>query len=203
MRTLLLGFLLLTASNAAAQQFKPVPYDTILLQYDSLGYFLQDVGRFEDHIFMVRAKDVDDSTSYVMRLMVYDTLGNLVFRSQALQLSRTHRLSFHKSPLFPEKTFVFGFNSLLKGLGSDVYLVENGEIRHLGLLNVGSYFPDDTPWDIMPHTEITIKGSDIHFSFTAEEIVFSPNDYRERVLSGRYVRYIATPTEWKEMIVLE
>lgn len=182
-------FSLCVSSAVFAQDFVRIPYDTLELQTDAAGFNILDAYKVEGFEYHIRSKDIDDSTSYVLRMMVYDSIGELVFRSPALQESYTHRLTFYKSPRFPNKTIILGFNRLNFSLGSDVYLRENDKIRYLGLIDAGTYAEGDIAWDIANYLEIQADSSKMEFRINYNELLFNPGGEREKVLGRNQLKY--------------
>lgn len=188
---------------AEAQDFVRIPYDTLELQTDAAGFNILDAYKVEGFEYHIRSKDIDDSTSYVLRMMVYDEKGELVFRSPALQESYVHRLSFYKSPRFPDITIILGFNRINYSLGSDVYLREAGSIRYLGLFDAGTFAEGDIAWDIADFIQIESDGKQYSFQVNYNQLMFNPGGEREKVLGRNQLRYTYKDGVWLEEVVHE
>lgn len=188
---------------AFAQDFVRIPYDTLELQTDAAGFNILDAYKVEGFEYHIRSKDIDDSTSYVLRMMVYDDKGELVFRSPALQESYVHRLTFYKSPRFPDKTVILGFNRINHSLGSDVYLLEDGKIRYLGLFDAGTYAEGDIAWDIANYIQIESDGKQFVFQVNYNQLMFNPGGEREKVLGRNQLKYTYRDGVWLEEVVHE
>lgn len=199
----LLFFSLFLTSGVFAQDFVRIPYDTLELQTDAAGFNILDAYKVEGFEYHIRSKEIDDSTSYVLRMMVYDAKGELVFRSPALQESYTHRLTFYKSPRFPNRTIILGFNRLNFSLGSDVYLLDNGKIRYLGLIDAGTYADGDIAWDIANYVDIQADSTKMEFSVNYEQLLFNPGGEREKVLGRNQLKYTFKDDFWLEEVMHE
>jgi|GEM_PF-1489968 len=191
------------SSGIYAQDFVRIPYDTLELQTDGAGFNILDAYKVEGLEYHIRSKDIDDSTSYVLRLMVYDSIGELMFRSPALQESYTHRLTFYKSPRFPNKTIILGFNRLNFSLGSDVYLLEDDKFRYLGLIDAGTYAEGDIAWDIANYLDIQADGDKMEFRVNYDQLLFNPGGAREKVLGRNQLKYTYQHGVWLEEVLHE
>jgi hypothetical protein len=191
------------SSAVLAQDFVRIPYDTLELQTDAAGFNILDAYLVEGFEYHIRSKDIDDSTSYVLRMMVYDQQGELVFRSPALQESYVHRLSFYKSPRFPDKTIILGFNRINHSLGSDVYLLEAGKIRYLGLFDAGTYAEGDIAWDIANYIDIQSDGKEFVFQVNYDQLMFNPGGEREKILGRNQLKYSFRDGVWLEEVLHE
>lgn len=198
-----LFYSLFLTSGVFAQDFVRIPYDTLELQTDAAGFNILDAYKVEGFEYHIRSKEIDDSTSYVLRMMVYDAKGELVFRSPALQESYTHRLTFYKSPRFPNRTIILGFNRLNFSLGSDVYLLDNGKMRYLGLIDAGTYADGDIAWDIANYVNIQADSTKMEFSVNYDQLLFNPGGEREKVLGRNQLKYTFKDDFWLEEVMHE
>lgn len=203
MKQSFLFVLLFVATAASAQDFKRIPYDTLELQTDAAGFNILDAYRVEGMEYHIRSKEIDDSTSFVLRMMVYDSIGELVFRSPALQESYVHRLTFYKSPRYPNKTVILGFNRINYSLGSDVYLLEDGKIRYLGLFDAGTYSDGDIAWDIANYINIQADDEQMVFQVDYDQLMFNPGGEREKVLGRNQLKYTYRDGVWLEEVLHE
>ncbi len=202
MRYLLLLFILIT-SAAAGQDFERVLYDTLLNQYDESGNAVQVAYRLDEYEYHIRTKKIDDTTKIALRLMIFDRDGKLVFRSEPLRESRTHKLCFFKSERFPNRLIILGYNSNEYTWGSDVYLLESGRFKYLGQMSVAAYKEGEVPWDVSAYTRVTGEPGQLIFSFNHDQLIFDPGGPREQMLSNNQISYRYKNGEWKEMVVHE
>lgn len=203
MKLRLLFIVTFLSTAAFAQDFVRIPYDTLELQTDATGFNILGAYKVEGYEYHIRSKEIDDSTSYVLRMMVYDEKGELVFRSPALQESYVHRLSFYKSPRYPKKTIILGFNRINFTLGSDVYLLDDGKISYIGLFDAGTYADGDIAWDIADYIYIEADDNQMVFQVNYEQLMFNPGGEREKVLGRNQLKYTYRDGVWFEEVVHE
>ncbi len=188
---------------AIGQDFVSVPYDTLLVKQDSAGYDLLEAGRMDGYTYHVRCRILNDSVSEVQRLLIYDRNDSLIFKSMALLESHTYRLRFFKSTQLPDVTILLAHYSLQHSLGNDVYTIENGVVRHLGLLDIGTYNVEDIPGDIADFLNISVEDGAVIFRFVPAEVVFNPGGPARRTLRNEQIQYEYSHREWREMTIYE
>jgi len=190
MLKIFISVLFFAATCVNAQNFHIVPNkvikEKIIIENLNVDYHYS----FEGFKYYLGVNLDDKTKEFGIYLLVFDNNGIKKFHSKSFLDSNTHSLTFFKSRLKPELTIILGHNSNEYSWGNEVYLLENGIIKNIGLLDVATAEPEyDLETDISKKTSIIINEDEIKFTFLVDSLTLNPGGRNHEVLSSKDIYY--------------
>jgi len=145
--------------------------------------------QFQEFCFVI-GTDPESENKYDLRLLVFDSDTNLIYKSDGQADSVTFTLNFFQSKTDPNLSLILAHSSNEYSWGNDVFRFKADQIEHLGLLDVAKLEQYDEPWDISTYTKIYKNGKNLRFEFETDSIVFNPGGRKENILLSADIYYI-------------
>ena len=154
----------------------------------------------DDFEYYVGWYENENQKDYGLRLYVFNPKEDLIYKSNSFMDSYTHDLTFFKSDKSPDQTIILGHSSNEYSWGNEVYLLKNGKLNHIGLLDIGTYDSFDEPWDISKHTQIWTEPEGLRFTFSYDSLTYNPGGEKQRILTKGQIEYQYLNGQLKEKI---
>jgi len=182
------------------QDFEIVKSDSIVDKLKIDSFKIVETYTLDNFDYYVGWYENENQKDYGLRLYVYNPNGNLIYKSNSFMDSYTHSLTFFKSVKHPEQTIILGHSSNEYSWGNEVYLLENENFNHIGLLDVGTFDSMDMPWDISSYTNIWNETYGLKFTFNYDSLTYNPGGKNERILKKEHIEYKYEDGQLKEKI---
>lgn len=157
---------------------------------DTIGrYDIHEYYEYEKYRFAV-GSEIEGKDKYLVKIFVFHENGNLIYKSDGQADSMIFDLKFYRSKHNPNIHLIFGHMGNEYSWGNEVFSFANGEIKHLGLIDIATNDPmEEVYWDIAPYTRIYEYGKKLRFEFTKDTIVFNPGGRNEKLLESKRIQY--------------
>ena len=188
----------LFATRLIAQDFHIVPNNPIEVALKLEGLDVFNHYEFESYHYYLGKNIHNEEIDYGMYLLVYNKAGEKIYHSPTFNDSNTHDLTFFKSITNPKITIIFGYLSNEGSWGNLVYILENGEIRKIGNLDISTWeLGDDMTGNIATKTEIKKENNDIIFTFKADSVNYDSMGRNDQLFRGKEIYYLYNNKEFK------
>ena len=200
MRLIIIIILTFLIFPTFGQDFAIVKSDSIVEKVEIDSVKIVETYTLDNFDYYVSWYENSNQKDYGLRLYVFNPNGNLIYKSNSFMDSYTHSLTFFKSGKNPEQTIILGHSSNEYSWGNEVYLLKDGKLNHIGLLDVGTFDSMDMPWDISDNTEIWTVTNGLRFTFSYDSLTFNPGGKNERILTKEQIEYEYKNGRLKEII---
>ena len=189
MRLFILIILIFSIFPSFGQDFRIVKSDSIVDKVKIDSVKVVETYTLDNFDYYIGWYENSNQKDYGLRLFVFNPNGKLIYKSNSFMDSYTHSLTFFKSDKNPKQNIILGHSSNEYSWGNEVYLLEDGEFIHIGLLDVGTFDSMDMPWDISNYTCIWAELDGLRFTFNYDSLTYNPGGKNERKLTKEQIEY--------------
>ena len=120
------------------------------------------------------------------RLVLLDENNKILFQSKGVGDVYAFEPHFYKNPQF-DKTIIICQLASEFPFGGDVFILENGNIKYIGMLDIES--TEEEKW-LTNMVEIQEIGNRIEFTFQSNQLILNPGGENEKRIKNNNLKYV-------------